>query len=284
MRSQIDMHMHSTASDGKYSPAELLEKIKESGIRIFSLTDHDTVTGAREMERLISAADIEVQFIRGIEFSCKTAIGKCHILGYNYNWDSEAFVAMLDKGKALRSQKLEQRIDFLQRNYGIVFDNNDLSTMRSMESVGKPHMAELIVKMGKAASISEAIKKYIDKCPTLNSRIPAEEVIRAIRAAGGIAVWAHPYGGVGESRLEGDPFQKQLEYLIAAGLQGLECYYSRYTMKEVESLVRYAEEKGLYISGGSDCHGRKNYPEIGTLNADDLLVGEKTLTICNNFL
>ena len=107
MPSQIDMHMHSTSSDGKDTPAQLWEKIKALGIKTFALTDHDAIDGVKDMEHLVSSEkDGSARFIRGIEFSCKTQVGKCHILGYRYDWHNEFFISILAKGAALRSQKL----------------------------------------------------------------------------------------------------------------------------------------------------------------------------------
>ena len=123
MPSLVDLHMHSTASDGKDTPAMLLEKIKDLGIKTFALTGHDNIDGAKDMDRFVSSAkDDNVRFIRGIEFSCKTQVGKCHILGYGYDWHNEFFMSILAKGAALRSQKLEQRLNFLRDEYDIVFD------------------------------------------------------------------------------------------------------------------------------------------------------------------
>lgn len=278
MNSFIDMHMHSTASDGKDSPSVLLGKIRQMGIRCFSVTDHDTIDGTKEMEQL-AVGDDSVHFIRGIEFSCITPISKCHILGYSYDWDSGAFIEILEKGKTMRCQKLEQRLMFLRDKYGIVFSNMDLTEMRNMGSVGKPHMADLMVKMGLADSVGEAITKYINGCPTMESRLPANEVIDAIHAANGISVWAHPLGGVGEQRLGEELFHEQLKFLMDAGLKGLECHYSRYNHDEIDFLVNCANKHGLYISGGSDYHGRKDYPGIGTLNAESEPIQESEITI-----
>ena len=280
MHSLIDLHMHSTASDGKDAPAALLEKIKSLGIRCFALTDHDTIDGAREMENLIASDDsADVVFIRGIEFSCITPAGKCHILGYGYDWGNAAFKAVLQKSANLRRRKLEQRLDFLRQEYQIEFSPEDIETMRGMKSVRKPHMAELMIKMGIVDSVADAINKYIDHCPTLDSRMPADEVIHAIRSSNGISVWAHPCGGVGERARSDEEFQAQLKHLMGCGLQGLECFYSRYSKEEIEKLVACAMEHGLCISGGSDCHGRKKYPPIGTLSADGVSVDAKQLSI-----
>lgn len=281
MNACIDLHLHSTASDGKDTPAGLWEKIKRLGIRQFSLTDHDTIDGVREMETLLTAEGSgAVQFIRGIEFSCITPIKKCHILGYQYDWDSPPFQALLEKTAALRRRKLEQRLDFLRTEYRIEFSPADVAAMKGMMSVGKPHLAELMVKLGVVNSAAEAIKNFIEKCPPLNDiRISAAEAIQAIRAANGIAVWAHPYGGAGERPITEEAFQSQLALLTDLGIHGLECYYSQYTGDQIASLIGHAEERDLAISGGSDYHGRPTCPSPGTLRGDGNPVAAKQLSI-----
>ena len=280
MHSLIDLHMHSTASDGKNTPMVLWEKIKQLGIRCFALTDHDTIDGVLEMERLVAEDNAAgIRFIRGIEFSCITSVGKCHILGYGYDRDNAEFRAVLAKSADLRHRKLEQRLDFLRQEYQIEFPADEVERMRNMKSVGKPHLAELLIKMGRADSVDEAIHNYIDHCPTLDSRMPADEVIHAVRAADGVSVWAHPYGGVGERPRSEEEFRSQLSCLADSGIQGLECYYSNYPKEKIEKLVAIATECGLCISGGSDCHGRKKYPDLGTLNADGVRVDAKHLSV-----
>lgn len=282
MKSKVDLHMHSSASDGVDSIAELLAKVKAAGIECFALTDHDTIAGVLAMEKLLAEQQAgdgnRMQFIRGIEFSCITALGKCHILGYVYDYNDEAFRSVLAKGEALRREKLEKRLDFLRKEYNIVFAPQDVEAMRGMGSVGKPHLAELMVKMGIAASASEAIRNYINHCPAFDSRLPANEAIRAIRSAGGVAVWAHPYGGVGEPVLTEKELVSQLELLLSFGLQGLECHYSRYDMAQTGRLAGYAKKYSLCISGGSDYHGRKNFPELGQLNAEGFAVDMELLS------
>ncbi|MGM9579866.1 MAG: PHP domain-containing protein [Anaerovibrio sp.] len=283
MKSRIDLHMHSSASDGVDSIAELLAKVKADGIECFALTDHDTIAGVLEMEKLLAGRQAgdgnRMQFIRGIEFSCITALGKCHILGYGYDYNDEAFRSVLAKGEALRREKLEKRLDFLRQEYNIVFPPQDVEAMRGMGSVGKPHLAELMVKLGAAASASEAIRNYINHCPTFDSRLPAGEAIKAIGSAGGVAVWAHPYGGVGEPVLTEKELVSQLELLLSFGLQGLECHYSRYNMAQTGRLAGYAKKYNLCISGGSDYHGRRNFPELGQLNAEWAYVDRKELSV-----
>lgn len=273
---RIDLHIHSAASDGTDSPAALLEKIKAAGIGIFALTDHDTISGALEMQKLISG---DLVFVKGIEFSCITAAGKCHILGYNYDETAPAFRAILEEGKAKRQRKLERRIEFLKENFGIELSPEELAKLRGLNSVGNPHIARLVVARGYAADISEAIQKYLKPCKTEQSRVDGVAAIQAILAAGGTPVWAHPLGGTGEKLLTEEKYAEQLALLKAAGLMGLECYYSRYSAEQVRFLLARAEKNGLYISGGSDYHGLNKAVQLGELNAFGEVVTSERITL-----
>lgn len=275
---RIDLHIHSTASDGTDSPAELLEKIRRAGVGVFSLTDHDTISGALEMQKL--ALDDAV-FVKGVELSCITAAGKCHILGYNYDENSSEFGQILEESRAKRRRKLDCRISFLKSNFGIEFTADELAELYSLNSVGKPHLGNLLAAKGYAENKNEAIEKYINPCETESDRIDGAAAIKAILAAGGIPVWAHPLGGTGEKILTEEKFTQQLDRLKAAGLKGLECYYSRYTEEQVRFLLCRAEENGLYVSGGSDYHGQNKSVRLGELNAfgEVVLCGRITVPI-----
>ena len=294
----IDMHMHSTVSDGTDSPIELLNKVKAAGIRIFGLTDHDAFQGAMELkEYLKKHPDPDLEFHPGIEFSCyfmrplaegeagpeaitgsttnapdasSTRKCKCHILGYDYDPADPAFLSVYEEGRAKRLAKLTGRLNYLEETYGIRFSQKQLEEFETINSVGKPHLAKAMIQAGYVEdgpdAITYAIKTYINGYKAGNDRVDAVKAISAIRQAGGIAIWAHPIGGEGEKRLTWEEFERQLTYLTAAGLQGLECHYSRYSADEESRLLSYAKTYGLWISGGSDYHGtNKNIP-LAALN------------------
>lgn len=276
MKQTVDLHMHSYYSDGSDSLNELLENIAKSGITTFSLTDHDTIGGCIDIADTVPD---NMRFIYGVEFSCRNDIGKCHILGYDYQPDNKELSDVLDAGRELRRQKLQKRLDYLINTFDVQFSEEELAGLYTMNSVGKPHIAKLLVKKGIAENISEGIKKYINGCKTGSDRISAKSAIHAIRQAGGIPVWAHPLGGEGERHLTEEEFGAQLDCLIADGILGLECYYSRYTDSEKEFLVSQAKKHNLLISGGSDYHGtNKNIP-LGTLGAETSTVSEEHLTV-----
>ena len=117
MTSYVDLHIHTTASDGSDTPAELAQKVKEAGLRLFSVTDHDTLDGALEMEALVPEG---VRYIRGVEFSCADPAGKCHILGYGYDPSHPALCAALEEGRQLRWNKMVLRLERLRREFAAV--------------------------------------------------------------------------------------------------------------------------------------------------------------------
>lgn len=272
----IDLHMHSTASDGTDNAEELLQRVREAGISVFSVTDHDTIEGTMRMETIVPE---EMKFIIGIEFSSITEAGKCHILGYGCDWNKRAFRNILEEGTEKRRNKLNRRISFLRDEFGIKLDEKDIAILRSNNSVGKPHLGNLLVSMGFASDKNEVIVKYIDPCKTETDRIDGEKVIQAILLSGGVPVWAHPLGGTDEREVPVLAFERQLDVLISAGLMGLECYYSKYTKLQVDMLIEAARKHDLCISGGSDYHGRNKKVRLGELNVHGFLVTEDMLTV-----
>lgn len=277
MPNSIDLHIHTTASDGSDSPEALLENVKQAGITTFSVTDHDTIEGALEMEKLVTP---EFRFIRGIEFSCETPAGKCHILGYNYDPRDPVFLSALAEGAALRQEKLRDRLIFLEETLGITFTEAERSWIFRLKSPGKPHFGKLLVDRSIAASIDEAIQVYINPHKPRRDRIEGHTAVSAILHAGGIPIWAHPLGGEGEKRLTAEQFAAQLDYLLGQGIRGLECYYSRYNASDREFLISQANARNLLISGGSDYHGtNKQDLPLGLLNAEGIFVPADHLTI-----
>lgn len=277
MTSTVDLHIHTTASDGSDSPEALLENLKKAGITTFSVTDHDTMDGALEIEALVPA---EFRFIRGIEFSCETPAGKCHILGYHYDPTDPVFLAALAEGAALRQEKLLERLQYLEETLQITFTEAELAWIHSQKSPGKPHFGKLLVDRGIAATIDEAIQVYINPHKPRRDRIDGSTAVSAILHAGGIPVWAHPLGGEGEKRLTVEKFRAQLDYLMGQGIRGLECHYSRYTRSDTDFLVHQSQNHGLLVSGGSDYHGtnKRDLP-LGCLNAHGTAIQPEALTI-----
>lgn len=277
MERLTDLHMHTTASDGADTVVELLENLKARGVGTFSVTDHDTVAGAVEMERLVPRG---MRFIRGVEFSCAAERGNCHILGYGYDPENVLLRQALEDGSILRWEKLQRRLNYLEEKFGIRMTEEEMTWLYSQNNPGKPHLGRILVDRGIAPDISTAIQNYINGCKGGRERIPAGQAIRAILSAGGVPVWAHPLGGEGERRLSREEVEERLEELCSDGIQGLECYYSRYSREDIAFLVSKAESRGLLVSGGSDYHGsNKTGITLGMLNEGDEPVDESRLTI-----
>ncbi len=271
---KFDLHLHSDNSDGSATVKELVDTVVKSGIKIFALTDHDTVNGVKYAE-----IPDGIRFIKGVELTCKIDNINCHILGYNINLDSKELTELIELGKKLRRQKLETRIKYLKEVWNIELTKEELDWLYSRKSVVKTHIANILVKRGLSDNNVDAMKKYLDGCKTGNTKFDGREAVNVIKAAGGIPVWAHALGGEGEEHLSEEEFLSQLKTMLGCGIQGLECYYSRYTMKECEFLVQCAKENNLLISGGSDWHGINKTVPIGRLNTDDTEISSDKINI-----
>lgn len=265
MLGNFDLHIHTTASDGSDTPRALAGKI--AGLRLFSVTDHDTIEGALEMAALVPDG---VKYLMGVEFSCISSAGKCHILGYGFDPHCPQFRSALEEGRQLRLQKLQRRLDRLKTEFGIELTEAELLGLQNQNSPGKPHLGRILVDRGLARDLDEAIQTYLKKDPPGRDRIEAKTAVDAILAAGGFPVWAHPLGGEGEKRLSEEKFEALFAHLLRCGIRGLECRYSRYGRAEREFLLDRAAASGLTATGGSDYHGiNKPGLKLGCLGTDD---------------
>lgn len=272
-----DLHVHSNNSDGSDSVENLVKEIKKANLEIFALTDHDTIAGCIEITKYIPE---NIKFIPSLELTCQTGDIKCHILGFNCNPADEKLNALIQKGKELRRKKLETRLDYIKNVLHIDLTNDELNWLYSRKSVVKTHLANLLVKRKMAKTNVEAMQKYLDGIKTGNTRFSIEEAIDAIVTSGGIPVWAHPLGGEGEKHIAHEKFMPRLEKMIAYGIKGLECYYSRYTLEEVKFLINCANSNNLLISGGSDYHGtNKENIQLAKLNVDSTPIDAENLTV-----
>ncbi len=273
---KFDLHLHSNNSDGSDSIQELIQKITDEKLEIVALTNHDTVSGISEFK---SNLPNNIKFIPAIELTSKARDIKCHILGYNIDENNSALLSLIKKGKQLRRKKLETRINYLKEVWNIKLTQDESEWLYSRKSVVKTHLANILVNRGLAENNIEAMKKYLDGCKTGNTRFDGEEAIKTIKEAGGIPVWAHPLGGEGEEHLNKDEFLSRLKIMIECGIQGLECFYSRYSDAEISFLIDCANNNGLFITGGSDYHGKNKTVLLGQLNINNNPVDSKELNI-----
>lgn len=273
---KADLHLHSNYSDGSDSPKELVEQVKTHELSAFALTDHDTIAGCIEIKKYLPK---DIKFIAGTELTCLADTVKCHILGYNCNPENETLNQLILKGKQLRRQKLDKRIQYLSDIWNVNLTQDELDWLYSRNSVVKIHIGNILVNRGLADNNIDAMKKYLDGCQTGNTRFDGAEGIQAIEASEGIPVWAHPLGGEGEKHLSPDEFYKKFDIMKSFGIKGLECYYSRYNLDEIKFLVDFASKNNMLISGGSDYHGRNKTVKFGQLNTDNTEIPIEKLTI-----
>ena len=262
----IDLHMHTTVSDGTDTPEQIVPLVKAAGIGLFSVTDHDAVKGSAAV--LAGLAPEDPAFLTGVEFSCKDEEGKYHILGYGYDPAAAAIQSIVDTGHRFRMEKLRARLDFLEQRFGFSFPKEELNALRALDNPGKPHIGNLMVSHGYAGSKEEAIKKYINQLRLHNEYVRPEDAIAGIRAAGGIAVLAHPAYGNGDQLILGEEMDSRLRRLTGFGLQGLEAFYSGFTDKISREMLAFAERYGLYVTAGSDYHGKNKLISLGDTGLD----------------
>ena len=268
----IDLHTHTTYSDGTDTLSEIIGHVHEAGVDLFSVTDHDSIRAGIEMPDLLAERPQEERpsFIRGVEFSCKDEQGKYHILGYGYDPDVPGIAEVVAKGHDLRMTKTHARLEFLKEKYGFTFPEEEIRKLLSQENPGKPHIANMMVRHGYAESIAQAITEYIDKRKFQNVHVRPEEAIEGILKSGGIPVLAHPSYGDGDDLILGEEMEQRLHHLMEFGIAGLEAYYSGFSPKIQNEILGLAGKYGLYVTAGSDYHGHNKLVDLGWTNLDDL--------------
>ena len=254
MPNYIDLHTHSTASDGIYSPTELLQRAKGIGLRILALTDHDTTGGIEEAAQ--AAAQLDIDFLPGIEINTDIAGGEVHVLGYFPEYQRQAFQAILTVLRDARERRGQRMVELLNEQ-GIHIAWERVRAI-AQGAVGRPHVAKALLEAGYVQTIGEAFDKYIGKgCYAYvpRYRLTPEDAVRLIASANGLPVMAHPV------ELPGlDELRNWLPDLKKAGMVGLETYYGPYTTADEQALRALADEYDLIPTGGTDFHGPGIHP------------------------
>ena len=260
--------MHSTVSDGTDAPEALLAKVGETGMDLFALTDHDAIHGCK---RVIAAqADDSPRFLTGVELSCKDEGGKYHILGYGYDIEAEPINALVNSTHELRMKKVRARLDFLTEEFGFEFSPEEIEQLLANDNPGKPHISKLMIKHGYASSTDDAIKNYIDKLKIPSSHIRPETAIAAILKSGGVPVLAHPIYGAGDDLIIGAEMEERLSRLMDLGIRGVEAYYSGFSKKMQDEMLRLADAHDLFVTAGSDYHGTNKMVRLGDTNLESV--------------
>ena len=251
LSSAVDLHIHSTFSDGVLKPAEIVDLAVRQGLKAISITDHDTSAGIDEARQRAFGKGMEV--LTGIEISSWHGETSMHILGYCFRHENKQFnsrLQLLQDGRETRNYRI---IDNLNR-LGIRVDVSELLHYSEYGQTGRPHIARLLVDKGVTKSVDLAFKHYLRRGAAAYAerfRFSAHDAISMIREAGGIAVLAHPASL--DPTLRSIP--SLLKDLFKVGLGGVEVYYPSHSPKAVKALLKMAAEMDLLITGGSDFHG-----------------------------
>ncbi len=248
MSSRVDLHVHTTASDGQCTPEEVVAMARTLGLRAIAITDHESTQGVGPAERAARGTGLAV--VPGVEISTESALGEVHILGYFVepeSHDLEARLREIREARVLRARRMVERLAAL----GMPLNWERVRQLAAGESVGRPHIARALLEQGYVASTEQAFALYIGTGgPAYVSRLkvtPAE-AIALIRSARGVPVLAHPL-----------QVTELVPALARAGLKGLEASYTGYSAEEVRFLEDTARRHGLIATGGSDFHG----PDVG---------------------
>jgi hypothetical protein len=253
----IDLHIHSTASDGTNSPAQLLAMAARLHLGAIAITDHDSIAGSREA--LLEGVPADLGFLTGVEISAEPppsypGSGSIHILGYAIRLDDPELNRELEKLQEARKNRNPKIVERLQK-LGIAISMEEVEREAADGQAGRPHIASLLVQKGAAESIDDAFDRflsngrpgYADK-----PRIECSRAIALINAAGGIPVLAHPclLGLESEGQLE-----VLLREMISMGLKGLEVYFTDHTAEQTRRFADLARRHELLLTGGTDFHG-----------------------------
>ena len=243
----VDLHIHSQASDGTLSIAQIVEKADQLGLSAISITDHDTVAGIDMAIR--ESADLSVTIIPGIELSCVQDKRDVHILGYFIDYHEKELLDNLIHLRDSRASRAEDMVNKL-RDTGLDVSYEEVKECAKGGAIGRPHIAQVLVKNGQVVSISEAFNKHIGAVgPSYMPKYVLEvtKVIGLIHDVGGVASVAHPgVSGVNEDFLL---------WLKEVGLDAIEVWHSEHTVAQTQQYMEMAHKHNLLRTGGSDCHG-----------------------------
>lgn len=258
MRRFIDLHTHSTASDGTLTPSELVARADDARLAAVALTDHDTVAGLGEA-RAAAEARGELRFIPGIELSARPPSGTLHILGLGIDETAASILAVAEYLREARRRRNPRIVDQLRR-LGIPLTMEDVRVAAegdgSGEVLGRAHVARALVRGGHVRNTGEAFRRYIGKGKPAyveRERPEAREVIRAIHEAGGLAILAHPVHLACTDRAH---LTRVVASLAEEGIDGLEAWHSDHSPEWTRACMDLAAEMGLGLTGGSDFHGQ----------------------------
>jgi predicted metal-dependent phosphoesterase TrpH len=252
---RADLHLHTTFSDGLYTPTQVVDLARRSGLSAIAITDHDTTAGVKEAR---AAAGTALEVVAGVEITAEHCQRELHLLAYFVDLNDDPLQAALKEIRRGRVERFGAMIERLRR-CGVSIDEGEPC---SADAPGRRHLAEMLVRQGKAGSVREAFNRWLADggvAEVPKKRLPVAEAIALVRGSGGVAAWAHPaYDGTGETLAE----------LARLGLGAVEVEFPDVRRGRTRELRSWAEALGLAITGGSDCHGPRR-KTIGSCTISD---------------
>jgi predicted metal-dependent phosphoesterase TrpH len=248
--SRLDLHLHTTFSDGSRTPSDVLTLASKAKVSALAITDHDTVSGLPEA--LEAGRSLGIEVIPGIELSSRWGATELHILGYFLDWNDpelRGHLTRFQEARHVRNPRIIEKLNAL----GLALTYEEVKTLAGNDSVGRPHIARVMIDKGYVTSAKEAFDRYL--ADGAAAHVPRElpepaEAIAVIRAARGVPVLAHPSW---LDRSEG--IYKICEQLKAVGLAGIEVHYSTHRPEQTATYLDVARRLNLLVTGGSDFHG-----------------------------
>lgn len=243
----VDLHTHSTASDGLLSPTELVELAAERNVTVLALTDHDTIAGLPEAAA--RALELRIEFIPGVEFSTRVDEGEVHVLGYFVDESSAELAQELTKFRQAREDRAATMVQRLS-DAGAPIELARVHELAGGATIGRPHIARALIEAGHARGIDDAFARFLVRGRpgyVERYRLSPPAAVALLHRTGAVPVLAHPHSVAG--------FAALLPELMAAGLRGLECYYGDYDGPRRARWLEVARHHGLIPTGGTDFHG-----------------------------
>jgi predicted metal-dependent phosphoesterase TrpH len=258
----LDLHLHSTCSDGSLPPREVVAAAGRAGLALIALADHDTAAGVEPARR--AAAPGPIRVLAAAEFTCRLDGAELHLLGYAFRLGDPGIAALMARAVEARRSRLAAMLDRL-RALGVAITVEDVSVEPECASVGRLHLARALVRRRVAGSVTDAFTRFIgERAPAFvpSDGCPVAEAIAAINEAGGCAVWAHP--SLEDARKFGQ--------LRAGGLAGVEALRPSLDPVSSSAMQESARAEGLFVTGGSDWHGGA-HPALGSWYVTERHVG-----------
>ncbi len=266
----IDMHIHSSCSDGMFKPYEILKKASNIGIDLISITDHDSIDCQYEAKTI--AKEYGINYITGLEISVSFSHPKYNnsksisldFLGYNYDFENRNLINKLEDLRIYRKKRAEQIVEKI--NVELSKEGKKAFILKDLEAIeksvgcafGRPHIADYMVRKGIVQTRQEAFDRYLVKCNVAKMPLSIKDASNIIKNAGGKFFMAHPNHPRGTSLIRFTQDIKVQQEIITESIlpfiDGIECWHSFHDKKTTDSYLKYAKENQLLVSGGSDCH------------------------------